>query len=49
MQTMNASLAALVRRHLINREDAMACSMLPDELARLLGSPASAAVSIPAR
>ena len=44
MQTMNASLAALVRRHLISREDAMACSMLPDELARLLGSPTSAAL-----
>jgi twitching motility protein PilT len=45
MQTMNASLAALVKRRLISREDALAWSMLPDELARLLGtaSPASAA------
>jgi twitching motility protein PilT len=39
MQTMNASLAALVKRRLISREDALAASMLPDELARLLGIP----------
>ena len=39
MQTMNASLAALVKRRVIRGEDAMACSMLPEELARLLGIP----------
>ena len=41
---MNASLAALVKRRLISREDAMAASMLPDELARLLGTALGAAV-----
>jgi twitching motility protein PilT len=43
MQTMNASLAALVRRRQIRPEDALGCTMLPDELARLLGPPGSAA------
>lgn len=36
MQTMNQSLADLVRRRLITREDAMNRSTLPDELAQLL-------------
>jgi hypothetical protein len=44
---MNASLAALVRRRQIRPEDALACSMLPDELARLLAPPGSA-TSMPA-
>ncbi len=43
MQTMNQSLADLVRRHLITREDAMNRSTIPDELAQLLGSEAGAA------
>lgn len=48
MQTMNASLAALVKRRVISGEDAMACSMLPDELARLLGpGPAAGATAVP--
>jgi twitching motility protein PilT len=37
MQTMNASLAGLVRRRAVRREDALAASMLPDELAAALG------------
>jgi twitching motility protein PilT len=37
MQTMNASLAGLVKRRAISRDDARAASMLPDELATLLG------------
>jgi twitching motility protein PilT len=36
MQTMNQSLADLVKRRLITREDAMNRSTLPDELAQLL-------------
>jgi twitching motility protein PilT len=36
MQTMNQSLAELVKRRLITREDAMNRSTLPDELAQLL-------------
>ena len=47
MQTMNASLAALVKRRLISRADAMAISMLPDELARLLGTPLGPATPVP--
>ncbi len=42
MQTMNQSLADLVRRHLITREDAMNRSTIPDELAQLLGHDAAA-------
>jgi twitching motility protein PilT len=38
MQTMNQSLADLVKRRLIAREDAMNRSTLPDELAQLLQS-----------
>jgi twitching motility protein PilT len=38
MQTMNQSLADLVRRRLISREDALNRSTLPDELSQLLGS-----------
>lgn len=37
MQTLNASLAGLVQRRVISREDAFATSMLSDELARILG------------
>ena len=36
MQTMNQSLADLIRRRLITREDALKRSTLPDELAQLL-------------
>jgi twitching motility protein PilT len=43
MQTMNASLASLVKRRLITSEDALAASMLPDELARMLGNTAAPA------
>ena len=47
MQTLNQSLADLVRRRLIVREDALNRSTLPDELAQLLqhGTPAPAAAS----
>ncbi|HET9491995.1 MAG TPA: type IV pilus twitching motility protein PilT [Methylomirabilota bacterium] len=38
MQTMNQSLADLVRRHQITREDGMNRSTLPEELAQLLQS-----------
>jgi twitching motility protein PilT len=38
MQTMNQSLADLVRRRLITREDALNRSTLPEELTQLLGS-----------
>jgi twitching motility protein PilT len=42
MQTLNASLAGLVKQRLISRADALANSALPDELARLLDlAPAS--------
>jgi twitching motility protein PilT len=37
MQTMNASLAGLVKRRVISREAALAASMLPEELARIVG------------
>jgi hypothetical protein len=36
MQTMNQSLADLVRRRLITREDALNRSTLPEELTQLL-------------
>jgi twitching motility protein PilT len=36
MQTMNTSLASLVRQRLVSREGALAHSSLPDELARML-------------
>ena len=39
MQTMNASLANLVKRRLITREDAFSRTTLADELARVIGSP----------
>jgi len=47
MQTLNQSLADLVRRRLIVREDALNRSTLPDELAQLLqhDTPAPAAAS----
>ncbi|MBI3637089.1 MAG: type IV pili twitching motility protein PilT, partial [Candidatus Rokubacteria bacterium] len=38
MQTMNQSLADLVKRRLIAREDALNRSTLPDELTQLLGT-----------
>jgi twitching motility protein PilT len=39
MQTMNASLAGLVRRRVIRRADALAQSTFPDELARMIDFP----------
>ena len=47
MQTMNQSLADLVRRRLITRKDALNCTTLPDELAQLLqhDTPTPAAAS----
>ena len=42
MQTMNQSLADLVRRRLITREDALTRSTLPDELVQLLQHEVSA-------
>ncbi len=47
MQTMNQSLADLVKRRLITREDALNRSTLPDELSQLLGT-ASATDGAPA-
>jgi twitching motility protein PilT len=38
MQTMNQSLADLVKRRIITREDALHRSVLPEELAQLLGN-----------
>jgi twitching motility protein PilT len=43
MQTLNASLCGLVARRAISRAAALAASMLPDELARLLGPAAGTA------
>ena len=43
MQTMNQSLAELVQKRRISREEALNRSTLPEELAGLLGSAASAA------
>lgn len=50
MQTMNQALAALVKRRLITRELAVAQSMLPDELARMLGhaAPSPGGAPLPA-
>ncbi|MGH2394278.1 MAG: type IV pilus twitching motility protein PilT, partial [Candidatus Limnocylindria bacterium] len=45
MQTMNQSLAELVRRRQITREDAMNRSTLPEELAQLLQSEGASATS----
>jgi twitching motility protein PilT len=42
MQTMDTSLAELVRRNVITRELAEARSSSPEELRRLLGSPRAA-------
>jgi twitching motility protein PilT len=49
MQTMNQSLAELVRRRLVKREDALNRSALPDELAQLLQHDASPAPGAAAR
>src|SRR3989442_732598 len=38
MQTMNQSLLELVQKRKITREEALNCSMLPEELSQLLGS-----------
>jgi Tfp pilus assembly ATPase PilU len=42
MQTMNQSLAELVQKRRISREEALNRSTLPEELAGLLGLPAAA-------
>jgi twitching motility protein PilT len=39
MQTMNQSLAHLVQKRRISREEAMQRTTIPEELAQLLGSP----------
>ncbi len=44
MQTMNQSLADLVKKRLISREDALNRSSLPEELLQLLGAEGAAAV-----
>ena len=46
MQTMNQSLADLVRRHLITREEAMNRTTLPEELIQLLADVPSAGVPL---
>jgi twitching motility protein PilT len=48
MQTMNQSLAELVQKRRISREEALNRSTLPEELAGLLGSAAGAAPGAPA-
>ncbi|HET6948334.1 MAG TPA: type IV pilus twitching motility protein PilT [bacterium] len=48
MQTMNQSLAELVQKRRISREEALNRSTLPDELAGLLGSATGAPASAPA-
>jgi twitching motility protein PilT len=48
MQTMNQSLAELVQKRRITREEAMNRSTLPEELAGLLGSAAAAPAGTPA-
>ena len=45
MQTMNQSLAELVQKRRITREEALNRSTLPEELAGLLGSPAAASAA----
>src|SRR5512132_3384239 len=45
MQTMNQSLAGLVQRRRISREEAMARTTIPEELAHLLGGEAPAAAA----
>ncbi len=45
MQTMNQSLAELVQKRRITREEALNRSSLPEELAGLLGSPAAASAA----
>jgi twitching motility protein PilT len=48
MQTMNQSLADLVKRRQITRDDAMNRSMIPDELAQLLQGDGGGAPAAPA-
>ncbi len=48
MQTMNQSLADLVKRRLITREDALNRSTLPEDLLQLLGGAADGAPAAPA-
>src|SRR5262249_39890555 len=48
MQTMNQSLADLIRRRLITREDGMNRSTIPEELAQLLSHEGAAAGAAPA-
>src|SRR5262249_44497411 len=48
MQTMNQSLADLIRRRLITREDGMNRSTIPEELAQLLSHEGTAAGAAPA-
>ncbi|MFQ5946024.1 MAG: type IV pilus twitching motility protein PilT, partial [Anaerolineae bacterium] len=45
MQTMNQSLASLVQRHLITRDEAMNRTTLPDELSQLLVSASTRATA----
>jgi twitching motility protein PilT len=45
MQTMNQSLAELVQKRRISREEALNRSTLPEELAGLLGTPAAASTA----
>ena len=45
MQTMNQSLAELVQKRRISREEALNRSTLPEELAGLLGTPAAASAA----
>jgi twitching motility protein PilT len=48
MQTMNQSLAELVQKRRISREEALNRSTLPEELAGLLGSAGGSAAPAPA-
>jgi twitching motility protein PilT len=48
MQTMNQSLAELVQKRRISRDDALNRSTLPEELAGLLGSSAGTPAAAPA-
>jgi twitching motility protein PilT len=48
MQTMNQSLAELVKRRQISRDDAMNRSTLPEELAQLLQNEGGSNSAVPA-
>ena len=48
MQTMNQSLAELVQKRRISREEALNRSTLPEELAGLLGTAPAASAGAPA-